>query len=213
MKNKIDVVGLGPGNINYLTQKGIESIKSCEIIISGARQLLDIEKLLIPDTQKYTLKKLLDVIDFINNNRDKKICVVVSGDTGFYSLVPFLEKYFKKDELNIIPGISSFQYLFSKIGDVWQNYAISSVHGRENDYINMLKNHLGIALLTDNKNTPYMIAKNIYDNGFKGYEIIIGEQLSYEDEKITYCDIENYEKLNRNFEMNVVIVRRKNAYL
>ena len=41
-------------------------------------------------------------------------------------------------------------------------------------------------------------------------EIIVGEKLSYPDEKITFVDIEEYKKLNREFSMNIVVVRRDN---
>lgn len=209
MENKINIVGLGPGNIDYITNIGINIIKTCDIAIGGARQLQEISHLLKEDTYKYTLKKLLDVIDFIKENRHKKICVIVSGDTGFYSLLPFLKKYFNNDELNVIPGISSFQYLFSRIAEPWQEYELISCHGRENDYINVLKYKKGVALLTDDKNTPYVIAKNLYDNGYKDFEIIIGERLSYEDEKITRLNIKDFENLNHDFKMNIVVLRKE----
>ena len=113
------MVGLGPGNIDYITKIGIESIKKCEIAIGGVRQLEEISSLLLPTCEKYTLGKLSDLIEFINRNKDRKICMIVSGDTGFYSLLSFLRKSYSREELNVIPGISSYQYLFSRIGEVW----------------------------------------------------------------------------------------------
>lgn len=83
-----------------------------------------------------------------------------------------------------------------------------SMHGRETNYIDMLKVKNGVILLTDDKNTPYVIAKNLYDQGFKNLEIIVGERLSYEDETITSIKIENYEVLNREFKMNIVVARK-----
>ena len=134
--------------------------------------------------------------------------MIVSGDTGFYSLLSFMRKNYPREELNVIPGISSYQYLFSRIGEVWQDYRLLSVHGREASYIEELKNSKGIVLLTDDKNTPYVIAKNIYEAGYKDMEIVIGERLSYPDERITFIDIKEYEKLNREFAINIVIVRK-----
>lgn len=136
--------------------------------------------------------------------------MIVSGDTGFYSLLSFMRKNYPREELNVIPGISSYQYLFSRIGEVWQDYRLLSVHGREASYIEELKNSKGIVLLTDDKNTPYVIAKNIYEAGYKDMEIVIGERLSYPDERITFMDIKEYEKLNREFAINIVIVRKLN---
>ena len=41
--NKINVVGLGPGNIKYLSTAGIECIKEAEIIVGSTRQLSDLK--------------------------------------------------------------------------------------------------------------------------------------------------------------------------
>ena len=207
--NKICVVGLGPGNLDFLTGAGRKAIETCEVVIGGSRQLEELDELISKDCEKYILGKLSEVVDFIRSRKGKDITVVVSGDTGFYSLLPFLKRNFRDEELKVIPGISSYQYLFSRIGECWQNYTLASVHGRDFDYIEGLKNGIGVVLLTDEKNTPYNIAKNIYQSGIEDIEIVIGERLSYPDEKITKLDVNEYEKLNREFKMNIVILRKR----
>ena len=168
--NKINVVGLGPGNIKYLSTAGIDCIKEAEII--------------------------------------------VSGDTGYYSLVPYLSKNLSKDILNIIPNISSYQYLFSKLGENWQNFRLASVHGREFDYVKNIddKEIAGLVLLTDDIQNPYEVSKNLYNNGIRNLTVIVGENLSYDNEKITILEIENYKKLNRKFDMNVLILKKGENY-
>ena len=207
--NKICVVGLGPGNLDFLTGAGRKAIETCEVVIGGSRQLEELDELISKDCEKYILGKLSEVVDFIRTREGKDITVVVSGDTGFYSLLPFLKRNFRDEELKVIPGISSYQYLFSRIGECWQNYTLASVHGRDFDYIEGLKNGIGVVLLTDEKNTPYNIAKNIYQSGIEDIEIVIGERLSYPDEKITKLDVSEYEKLDREFKMNIVILRKR----
>lgn len=177
--------------------------------VGGKRQLEEVDFLLSSQCEKYELGKLLEVIDYLKSRQEKKIAVVVSGDTGFYSLLPFLKKYFSQEELEVIPGISSYQYLFSQIGECWQNYVLASAHGRDFDYISALKNGQGVILLTDDKNTPYTIAKNIYEAGICDAELVIGERLSYPDEKITVVSVEKFAELNREFKMNVTVVRKK----
>lgn len=207
--NKICVVGLGPGNLDFLTGAGRKAIETCEVVIGGSRQLEELDELISKDCEKYILGKLSEVVDFIRSREGKDITVVVSGDTGFYSLLPFLKRNFRDEELKVIPGISSYQYLFSRIGECWQNYTLASVHGRDFDYIEGLKTGTGVVLLTDEKNTPYNIAKNIYQSGIEDIEIVIGERLSYPDEKITKLAVNEYEKLNREFKMNIVILRKR----
>ena len=212
--NKINVVGLGPGNIKYLSTVGIDCVKEAEIIVGSTRQLSDLKTIISEKQEIYILGKLSELIAYLKENMEKKITIIVSGDTGYYSLVPYLSKNLSKDILNIIPNISSYQYLFSKIGENWQNFRLASVHGREFDYVKNIddKDIAGLVLLTDDIQNPYEVSKNLYNNGIRNITVIVGENLSYDNEKITILEIENYEKLNRKFDMNVLILKKGENY-
>ena len=212
--NKINVVGLGPGNIKYLSTTGIECIKEAEIIVGSTRQLSDLKAIISERQEIYILGKLTELIAYLKENIERKITIIVSGDTGYYSLVPYLSKNLSKDILNIIPNISSYQYLFSKLGENWQNFRLASVHGREFDYIKNIddKDIAGLVLLTDDIQNPYEVSKNLYNNGIRNLTVIVGENLSYDNEKITILEIEDYEKLNRKFNMNVLVLKKGENY-
>ena len=212
--NKINVVGLGPGNIKYLSTFGIECIKEAEIIVGSTRQLSDLKAIISEKQEIYILGKLAELIAYLKENIERKITIIVSGDTGYYSLVPYLSKNLSKDILNIIPNISSYQYLFSKIGENWQNFRLASVHGREFDYIKNIDDEdiAGLVLLTDDIQNPYEVSKNLYNSGVRNLTVIVGENLSYDNEKITILEIEDYEKLNRKFDMNVLILKKGENY-
>ena len=104
---KINVVGLGPGNIKYISSAGIDCIKEAEILVGSARQLSDLKSVISEKQEIYILGKLGELVTYLKENIGKKITVIVSGDTGYYSLVPYLSKNLSKDILNIIPNISS----------------------------------------------------------------------------------------------------------
>ena len=212
--NKINVVGLGPGNIKYLSTAGIECIKEAEIIVGSTRQLSDLKTIISEKQEIYTLGKLAELITYLKENIERKITIIVSGDTGYYSLVPYLSKNLSKDILNIIPNISSYQYLFSKLGENWQNFRLASVHGREFDYVKNIddKDIAGLVLLTDDIQNPYEVSKNLYNSGIRNLTVIVGENLSYDNEKITILEIEDYEKLNRKFDMNVLVLKKGENY-
>lgn len=212
--NKINVVGLGPGNIKYLSTAGIDCIKEAEIVVGSTRQLSDLKTIISEKQEIYILGKLSELIAYLKENIEKKITIIVSGDTGYYSLVPYLSKNLSKDILNIIPNISSYQYLFSKIGENWQNFRLASVHGREFDYVKNIDDEdiAGLVLLTDDIQNPYEVSKNLYNNGIRNLTVIVGENLSYDNEKITILEIEDYEKFNRKFDMNVLILKKGENY-
>lgn len=212
--NKINVVGLGPGNIKYLSTAGIDCVKEAEIIVGSTRQLSDLKTIISEKQEIYILRKLTELIAYLKENTERKITIIVSGDTGYYSLVPYLSKNLSKDILNIIPNISSYQYLFSKLGENWQNFRLASVHGREFNYIKNINDEdiEGLVLLTDDIQNPYEVSKNLYNSGVRNLTVIVGENLSYDNEKITILEIEDYEKLNRKFEMNVLILKKGENY-
>ena len=212
--NKINVVGLGPGNIKYLSTTGIDCVKEAEIIVGSTRQLSDLKTIISEKQEIYILGKLNELITYLKENVERKITIIVSGDTGYYSLVPYLSKNLSKDILNIIPNISSYQYLFSKIGENWQNFRLASVHGREFDYVKNIDDEdiAGLVLLTDDIQNPYEVSKNLYNSGVRNLTVIVGENLSYDNEKITILEIEDYEKLNRKFDMNVLILKKGESY-
>ena len=212
--NKINVVGLGPGNIKYLSTTGIDCVKEAEIVVGSTRQLSDLKTIISEKQEIYILGKLSELISYLKENIEKKITIIVSGDTGYYSLVPYLSKNLSKDILNIIPNISSYQYLFSKIGENWQNFRLASVHGREFDYVKNIDDEdtAGLVLLTDDIQNPYEVSKNLYNSGVRNLTVIVGENLSYDNEKITILKIEDYEKLNRKFDMNVLILKKGENY-
>lgn len=203
---KIKMIGLGPGNLEYLTFLGRKEIEKAEILIGGKRHLEEARKI-NKSGQNYELKKLNDMLTFIKENLDKNIAIVVSGDTGYYSLLNFLKR--NDIDFDVVPGITSFQYLFSRIGESWEEYTLLSLHGRDENLIDIFKeSKKGVVVLTDSKNTPISISEKFLNLGFSNIEVIVGENLSYSNEIITKFKIKDYKKYIKNYEMNVVILKK-----
>lgn len=202
---KINILGLGPGNKKYILPITKEYIKKSDILIGGRRNIGSLGTLAQGKEIKYIDRYLDQLAVYIKENRDKRISLIVSGDTGFYSMVPFMKRYFEIEDLNIISGISSMQYMFSAIGYSYEDTFIASVHGRECDYITPIKEGKKAGLLTDNKMTPQAIAQTLLKNEVKG-TIFVGEKLSYDDERITKLSLKEMADLKIIFDINVVIV-------
>ena len=206
MKNTINVLGLGPGNLDYTLPIVLKEIMESEIIIGGKRHIESLGKYAENKEYCYINADLQRVLDFIEQNRDKKMSLILSGDTGFYSMLTFMRKHFKANELNVIPGISSVQYMFAKVSSYWNDAFVSSVHGRNTEYVEKLREYGKIGLLTDKKNTPQRIAEEVVKAGMTEATIYVGENLSYENEKIWEMPVKEMMEYERDFEMNVVLV-------
>ena len=205
---KINILGLGPGNKNYILPIVMEKIRDSDVIIGGKRNVESVQDEIGSKEILYIKSDLSSLTGYIKSNRHKKISVIVSGDTGFYSFLTFLKKHFSDEELLVIPGISSVQYMFARISDYWYDAYVGSVHGKEFDFIEKLKECGKLALLTDNKNTPQEIAKELVRNGMNDTLVCVGENLSYEDERIYRYKAGELVDLEQEFGMNVVVLKR-----
>ncbi len=202
--NKLYVIGMGPGSPDYILPIAYKRVEACKLLIGGMRNLES-----FPDFQgkKVSLgSDLKAVIETIKKSLPHfQVGVVVSGDTGFYSLLNYLRGHFKDYELEVIPGISSFQYLFAKIKRPWHQSLLLSVHGREVDYLSRVKSGQGVTLLTDHRQSPEQIARVLLQADLKTVEMIVGESLSYEEERIVRGTPEEIIK-QAPYNMSVVVI-------
>jgi len=204
MKNKIKILGLGPGHPNYILPITKKIIQNSEILVGGERNLRNID---IKNKETFLIKTPLSkTINFIENNyKNFKVAVLVSGDSGFYSLTKYIKEYFNEEELDIYPGISSLQYLFSRIGKTWEDACLMSMHGREENLIKNIKTNKNVGILTDKIWNPKKITKKIIDEEILNRKIYIGENLSYENERIIKLNLDDVNK--HDFEnLNVMVV-------
>lgn len=147
LHRKLTVVGCGPGDPDYLTPVGLKEINHADILV-GARHLLNLftKRLLLnknvmlieigKDPQK-TLneiearfdKKVERPLRVERPPRRGNIVVAVTGDPGLFSFSKLIVNRFGSENCRIIPGISSLQMAFARIGLDWANVHIINAHG------------------------------------------------------------------------------------
>ncbi|MDI7817720.1 MULTISPECIES: cobalt-precorrin-7 (C(5))-methyltransferase [unclassified Clostridioides] len=197
----INIIGLGPGNLDYITKKGENLISASDVLIGGKRNLESIKNF---KGEKIILdSNLREIIEYINNNKEKQISVIASGDPLIYGIGRYLSKNIDNKMINMVSGISSLQYIFSKIYVDMNDVYITSSHGKVPDFDYILS-HKKVCMVTDSKIGPKQISKEIIDRNLNKI-VVVGENLSYENEKITIAKPEEIIRMD-NFEMNVVVI-------
>ena len=175
------VAGVGPGNPKYLTMDVFERIKTSKYIIAFGRISKSLEEIR-QDIVK--VDRVDDVIQYIVGKDE--VLLLASGDPNFFGIVEFLKR--KAIEIGeVLPGLSSFQYLMTRLEKSWENAKFMSLHGREDCLEDMVDNPLTI-ILTDKVNTPSFISKRLEGLKIKG-NMYVGFNLSYEDELISSIKI------------------------
>ena len=203
---KIFIVGIGPGAKEYLLPVALRRITEADCLI-GARRALD----LFPESKKEKVcfdSRLNWVIPYLKKYRkDKKIAVLVSGDPGLYSLAQTIAKQFKNNEYEVIPGITSLQLAFARIGESWQDVKIISLHGRKinPEIISDIKNNSKVFIFTDADFPPNALAGLLLDKGIKNRRAVVLENLSYPDERIADSKLLAISKM-KGFGLCVMII-------
>ena len=201
------VVGVGPGLGLYLTRAAEEIIDKAQLLIGGTRNIEFIRTSLGLKEGQDTFvlgSDLASMMDQIEKNLDKDIVVLASGDPSIYGIADYINRTMSRQEdpatetnripsqrdsiqgkenLVIVPGISSIQYAFSVFKIPMNDLYITSSHGRQPDY-DFIFMHDKLALVTDSKIGPKQIAQEVKDRGLD-YSFYVGENLSYYNQRLT----------------------------
>ncbi len=153
---KIKVVGVGPGSPSCLTYDAAKAIREAEIIIGGKRH---IENFALKGQERFLLgNNLPEIVEIIKKNSGKQVAVLATGDPGLFGVLKYLLKYFKPEDFEVIPGVSSVQLAFARLSMSWDDAVIFSAHGRPaNKLAEALGNFNKAAILTGSNNTPEKI--------------------------------------------------------
>jgi len=186
LEHRIKIVGIGPGNPDYVLPFGLKTIKSARYLVGGRRALADFAE---EGMETFPITgDIKGVMDFI---RDKilqsDVVAVVSGDPGYYSLLDALRRDFPEDILEVIPGISSIQFAFSRLALPWHDAKLLSMHGRRasDEDLSFAEGKL-LGMLTDTKYNSKTIAALLLELGWPAETRAAAcARLSYEDETIT----------------------------
>lgn len=201
----IYVVGMGPGAREWIFPEAINAVENSEVLI-GARRHLDVFKSLQKETIEITAELESLVEKMKQKYRTQQLSVLASGDPCCFGILQFLQKHFAFENLEVIPGLSSFQYLAAKCGINWNECILSSMHGREEDLSKLLKEKKKIFLLTDRRHTPQYIASFLLESGCGKRRMIVGNNLSYFDEEIFEINADELHSSTKKYDLSVVMI-------
>lgn len=208
VNHKVYIIGIGTGTEDYLLPIARRTIESSDCLIGGKRALY-----LFQDLQKeeVLLEGNFDkVVSYLLNEKGKKkIAILVSGDPGLYSFLGKISRVLKRDEYVVIPGISTAQIAFARIGEAWEDAIILSLHGRRmGDLATRVKESSKIFLFTDPKFPPEQIASHLLERGVENRRAIVMENLTYPNERILDTDLDHLADME-GFGLCVMIIKKE----
>ena len=190
MSGKIYIVGIGPGSSEYLTKKALDTVKMSDFTV-GSTRAID----LFDDVQNKIAFNVKDLLDKLEEGvklaaDGNTVSILSTGDPGFSGVLNTVlrlsdENNFSRQDIEVIPGISSLQLAAARCHIQRDNANIMTCHGRENiDEILPVINNGKVTIALPSRKVRDM-AQFLLDNGVEAdRRVTVCERLSYPDEKI-----------------------------
>lgn len=182
-KPEVFIAGIGPGSEALQTQEVRAAIERADCLI-GARRMLDA----VARPQQLTIDAIAPeaIASHIAQHPECGVfCVVMSGDTGFYSGTKKLLPLLKACRVQVLPGLSSMSYLCARLGVSYEDAVPISLHGRDLDIAREVRRRRKVFTLVGGDGGMQALCERLTQAGLGHVRIAVGERLSYPDEAIT----------------------------
>ncbi len=177
----VTLLGIGMGSKETLTVQGKRAVQHADLII-GARRMAD--AVVLPGQDVFYEYRSAEIADYIKTHPEyARIVIALSGDIGFYSGAKGLLKALA-GKAELICGISSVVYFMSRIGLSWDDAKIVSAHGRACNLVSLIRTNQKVFAILGTSDGAANLARKLTDYGMGEVQLYIGENLSYESEKI-----------------------------
>lgn len=180
-KKRVTILGVGMGDPGTLTQAAEQACREADLII-GAQRVTDALRRFGKPTQNAVAAREIERI--IRTTPAANIVVAMSGDTGFYSGARGLLPLIRDLEPAVLPGISSIQYFAARTGVNWDDALLLSAHGRACHFVTKIRRSPKTMVLVGGDRGVTDLLTALVDNGLGHLSVIVGENLSYPEERI-----------------------------
>ena len=118
------------------------------------------------------------------------VCVLASGDPGFFGIVRPLAARFRPDLLDVHPAPSSVSLAFARLGVNWDDAVIVSAHGRPlADAAEIAARHPKAAALVSPDSPPEALGKELLRLGAPHQRAAVCSRLALDDESVAVVDL------------------------
>jgi len=212
---KLNVVGIGPGSLDYVTPAAIKTVQNADIVVGAERSLNMLRNDIKGEAVALTAKNVPEVMKYAADSAEngKTVALLSTGDPGFSGLLRSISKYTRgRDvEVNVVAGVSSIQACAARLCLCWDEMSLFTFHKgttaeKKAQLAKAVKEGKDVMLLPDPKAfPPREIASFLVKSGLaKATPVFVCERLTLSDERIVKSTLEQVSK--RDFDALCVMV-------
>ncbi len=189
------------------------AVGEADLVVGSARQLSSTSHLRSPRAETVVIAGPLDaLLDRVADEADagRAVCVIASGDPGFFGIVRALGARLGAARLVVHPAPSSVAVAFARLGLSWDDAAVVSAHGRplaEAVAAVRRASQPSAAVLTSPDNPPELVASALLAGGEPPVPAAVASRLGEVDESVTTSSLTSIAS-GRFDPMSVLVIMR-----
>jgi precorrin-6B C5,15-methyltransferase / cobalt-precorrin-6B C5,C15-methyltransferase len=182
MREPVLVIGIGPDG-----RPARDLPADAALVVGGRRHLEEHAPAGMPTLAiEGDLDEVLDRVAATGDG----VCVLASGDPGWFGIVRRLRDRLGADALEVHPAASSVAGTFAAVGEPWDDAVVVSAHGREvRGALAAALAHPRVAVLTSPEASPAAIARLLLEAGSGPRRAVVATRLGHEEEEIHDGDL------------------------
>jgi precorrin-6Y C5,15-methyltransferase (decarboxylating) len=119
----------------------------------------------------------------------ENVCLVVSGDPGFFGLARLTRARFEARDINVHPAPSSVAMACARAGVAWDDAVVVSAHGRPlNGPVEAILAHAKVVVLTSPDHPPQAVGRALLQRSGPVRDVVVASRLGEPDEKVWHGD-------------------------
>ena len=204
----ITLVGIGDDGCASLTSRAVNAVMQAGVLVGGERHLeffpqFHGERIVLKDGLSMVLDRVAELAE------EQNVCVLASGDPLFFGIGGLVMKRLGADHVEILPQPSSVQWAFARAGLKWDDAAFLSVHGRSPEgFLTRIKRYAKLAILTDENNSPSILARRMTEHGETAWIAWVCENLGGPDERVRRFDVVDLAACQDVGPLNILLLVR-----
>jgi len=170
-----------------LTKAARTAIETADVVVGGHRLLAAHA----PAARRtIAIEADVDATIDVLAEEDGAICVLASGDPGFFGIVRALGARFGREALDVHPTASSLALAFARLGLPWDDAVVVSAHGRPLEVAaRAAARHPKAAVLTSPASSPERLGAELVRIGCAPRRVFVCSDFETVDEQIREVDL------------------------
>jgi len=182
---KVFIVGVGDDGIEGMTSHAVRIVEAAHLLLGpeSCRSLVPVSL----QERLETVASLDELVERIEQEADRQVVVLASGDPLFYGTARFVCDRLGKDRFEVVPHVSSMQLAFARVKESWEDAYLANLSGLSTieRVVDKIRTVDTAGLFTIQQWPPSAVAKAMLEQGLHGFQAYVCENLGSPDERVT----------------------------